>query len=182
MKHKTTVRRHKKELGGFAGAERLIRARYPGVRHNRFTGGAYSEIFVWRDQIIKYVRNDSAYMKYIIWAARHQNNPFVPKIFDLHIFKYNYAVVRMEKLDDLDDCPERCRTEYSAFRNCLIWEYDHKKRLQEFLNRGQKRYWTDLRKKFKALCAMHCEDVHEGNVMIRWVKKTPQLVLIDPVC
>lgn len=102
--------------------------------------------------VIKVFMRDTAYLKWLDWAKRHQDNPYVPKIRGKVIKIGNlFMAVRLEKLSPGGTANE-------------LYDRDeagdpHATQVVDFLEANNKLL-----------------DLHDGNVMLRG----KQLVIVDP--
>jgi hypothetical protein len=153
--------------------------------------GMFSKVFQHPklgDVVVKVVSNkDRNFIRYLTWAIEHQDNPFVPKLLDIHSHgarrKDKFTIVFMEKLkrpshanlsakldklfgvDNVLDSLESARiaTNQVVLRKAL----------------RNKELDPNLREVLKYLLDEHGEDLdmHDGNFMLRG----GQVVFIDPV-
>lgn len=138
-------------------------------------GGCYAKVYAHPtdpDKVVKVASNSVNYVRYLLWALRHQDNPYVPRIYHVEVFKNldtsgygarTLALVIMEKLTVTDDPGEEVRSVLRCFRG---------DETGPDLLEQTKQY---LRSKFSYL------DMHYQNVLLRIQGDIRQPVITDPV-
>ena len=155
--------------------------------YHKIGGGAYGLVFISERHpyALKVFYNDPAYINWLEYCKKNQDNPYIPKIKGKYIRvipeKEVYAV-RMEKLEP---CNLDKYAEFNKVVSRKVYEYDDHTyyivhgslkeptmpiddHLQEVLN-----FLLNIRQKNK-----HTVDLHHNNIMQRL---NGQLVVVDPL-
>lgn len=151
-----------------------------GAKLGTERSGYYAKVYVSEDRAFKVWTDDWAYYSYMKWARRHQDNPFVPRIYSVKKFGCVY-VVEMEKLKhtkgtghkylkphvDLGGAT-KTKINFKLFErtwDCgVVYKNHHLKKLMNYLRRKE---WSG-----------YFVDIHDRNWMIRG---DGHLVCTDPL-
>lgn len=170
-------------------------------KQKRLGVGAFAEVYQhpkYRTVAVKVSEENKRILRYIEYALKHQDNPYIPRIYGIRRFTSKrdrlgtdkYFVLFLEKLKNYEGLGLRAK------RNLLqqhVGEYvnDYDVEIEDFFfeNRSweiirsvrkmpqtkQTKYLLDLLNFFRV---SHASDVHDGNIMIRG---KDQLVFTDPM-
>lgn len=176
---------------------KLILKDYPG--YVPLTCGAYAQIYVktGTKKILKLAWNDYSYSAYIKYVIANQDNPWLPKITDVKVYKgrtggikFMVTVVEMERLKPvtmntctmLSELVRRYVAQSYWFHNDMkVAEEEDAKVIKDTLR--DRDLWESLLKVTAVLRKMHKRfgwDLHPGNVMLRGMQR--QIVITDPLC
>lgn len=133
------------------------------------------------DMVVKVVvDHDKGYFYYFRWVLKNQNNPFVPKIYDIRKIQCTnpeadgpkYSIIFMEKLEHIDDYEYH---EFMAEMECI----DPKHYTTDDIAHARDHSRNDhLRAVLTHLMNRPTSiDFHKGNFM----KRGKQIVIIDPL-
>lgn len=149
--------------------------------------GAYADVYQHpnKDVVVKVfdTKDDEGYSKYLKWALKHQDNPYVPKIHHVEKFKNKdcgeeITIVFMEKLQearhrDFKDLMEKHMSKSDYYGGSLDdWE-----EWEEIAATTKDKHMKALAKFFSKKHVNVDLDLHSENYM--WRGK--QLVFTDPL-
>jgi len=141
--------------------------------------GSYAQVWSWKKGVIKLQTYGDAYGEYLRWVIKHQDNPYVPRVYRTDLWKHNKAIliVYMEKLDKVGNVDGGIKI-CDSIRNYML------DRDKEILRTQPKEHLSHLRTLNNAinrLGSKYCFDLHGENIMLREEKENYIPVLTDPV-
>jgi DNA topoisomerase IB len=164
--------------------------------------GLYAEVYQhpqYKKVVVKVGEENKRILNYIAFAVRNQNNPYVPKVYDIRRFRsrtsetyspHNYFVLFLERLREYERLSNNTKRRilYQHVPPSLsVWQDMHKAE-DFFMDVSMRDLREDLRelptvrsqqllKVLDYLHKSHSIDLHDANIMLRGKS---QIVFTDP--
>lgn len=160
--------------------KRQLAHRYSVRRMKMLSDGCYAEVYHHphnAERVVKLATNSPRYEQYITWCAKHQENPWVPRVDTVEGFELqtdgwcrHACIVVMEKLRKAK-VASGILAEAMAYLECGTPSNEL---------RARNNFWQleQIRDYVKSELDVSCMDAHIGNILRRG---RIQPVVIDPV-